>query len=190
MPNDELTNAELTRNDLPSDGLPRHPLLSQELKDHLSRSVLCWLATIDHDGFANVSPKEIFIAIDQNILIAHVASPVSVRNIKSNPKVCVSFVDVFSQRGFKVTGHASILEPNDHGFDQIAAPLKKIATEKFPVKAVIVVEPIRIARILAPRYNLFADTTEAAQVARAIKTYNRVLERHGLQLARPDGLPD
>jgi uncharacterized protein len=158
---------------------------TEEFNDHLKRSVLCWLATIGEDGFPNVSPKEIFVSSNGRILIAHVASPISVRNITGNPNVCVSFVDVFTQRGFKVTGRARILEPENPEFAEIAQPLKQIATERFPVRAVIEVEPLRLARILAPRYHLFADTTEAAQVGRAVRTYNRVLERHGQHLTQP-----
>jgi predicted pyridoxine 5'-phosphate oxidase superfamily flavin-nucleotide-binding protein len=64
--------------------------------------VLCWLATVDEAGRPNVSPKEIFTAHgDDHLLIAHLASPGSVRNLRARPEVCVSFVDVFVQKGFK-----------------------------------------------------------------------------------------
>ena len=61
------------------------------------KSVLCWLATADAQGQPNVSPKEIFAIYDSaNMLIANIASPTSVRNIESNPRVCVSFIDIFA----------------------------------------------------------------------------------------------
>ena len=47
-------------------------------------SVLCWLATVDDHGMPNVSPKEIFCCHgERELLIANIASPQSVRNIKA-----------------------------------------------------------------------------------------------------------
>ena len=52
--------------------------------------VLCWLATVDALGQPNVSPKEVFAVIDEeHLVIAHIASPTSVKNVLQNPKVCV-----------------------------------------------------------------------------------------------------
>ena len=79
-------------------------MLSSEVQNSAAHSVLCWLATVDGNGQPNVSPKEIFAAFDtEHLVIANIASPSSVRNIEVNPLVCVSFIDVFVQKGFKVT---------------------------------------------------------------------------------------
>ena len=73
----------------------------------IQRSVLCWLATADAQGQPNVSPKEVFAAFDeQRLVIAHIASPISVKNIQQNPKVCVSLIDIFVQKGWKLIGTA------------------------------------------------------------------------------------
>jgi hypothetical protein len=158
-------------------------ILNDDICSYLERSVLCWLATIAEDGTPNVSPKEIFVPeADRFVLIAHVASPVSVRNIRSNPSVCLSFVEVFEQRGFKLNGLARVIEPHEAEFAARVAPLERIATPRFPIRALIAVEVLKVARIQAPRYGLYADTTPEAQVARSVKTYNRVLEQHGQKL--------
>lgn len=66
--------------------------------EDLGGCVLCWWATADEQGQPNVSPKEVFAVVDdQHLLIANIASPVSVRNIQHNPKVCVSIIDIFVQ---------------------------------------------------------------------------------------------
>ncbi len=76
-------------------------LLTRAVREDLDHAVLCWLATVDEDIVPNVSPKEIFCAHgDDALLIANIASPGSMRNIARNPRVCVSFIDVFRQRGF------------------------------------------------------------------------------------------
>jgi len=81
------------------------------IKQYINQSVLCWLATSDEDNFTNVSQKEMFTFVEENkLLIANIASPNSIQNIRVNNKVCVSFVDVFVQKGFKIKGIARIIE--------------------------------------------------------------------------------
>ena len=51
-------------------------MLTSEVLDYTSRSVLCWLATVDETGQPNVSPKEIFAAFDsQHIVVANIEPP-------------------------------------------------------------------------------------------------------------------
>lgn len=79
-----------------------------DLPRDAKKSVLCWLSTVGADGQPNVSPKEIWeIETDGMLKVADIESPKSVRNIFENPKVCVGFADVFSQRGFKIVGLAA-----------------------------------------------------------------------------------
>ena len=99
-------------------------MMSDEVREYVERSVLCWLATCDADGQPNVSPKEMFAALDADrLVIANIQSPRSVRNLRANPRVCVSFVDVFRQRGYKVLGTAANVLKSDDRFESLAAPL-------------------------------------------------------------------
>ena len=83
-------------------------MLQQNIKDYIKRSVLCWLATVDGNQ-PSVSPKEIFTNYgDDTVIIANIASPNSIKNIIRNNKVCVSFVDIFSQKGFQLYGEAHV----------------------------------------------------------------------------------
>jgi predicted pyridoxine 5'-phosphate oxidase superfamily flavin-nucleotide-binding protein len=149
------------------------PLLSPEVLDATKRSVLCWLATVDAHGQPNVSPKEIFAAIDtEHLVIANIASPTSVRNIADGAPVCVSFIDVFVQKGFKVFGAARNVRRQDADFARWSAPLAAMAGPRFPIHSVIVVRASAVEPILAPSYRLHpADTTEASQVAAAMRAY-------------------
>ena len=153
-------------------------MLTDAIKENLQNCVLIWLASISQDGTPNVSPKEVFVSVgNDTLLVANIASPVSVRNLKNNPNVCVSFVDVFAQHGYKLNGTARVFEPTDHEFTTLVPPLEKIANGLFQVQSLIEIKITRAARIVAPRYKFFADTTETAQVTRAVKRYNRVLTR-------------
>ena len=146
--------------------------LNDAVRTDIDNSVLCWLATVDPDGMPNVTPKEIFAAHgDDRIVIADIASAGSVRNIAGHPKVCLSFVDVFRQRGFKITGTARIVARDAPEFATLATDLLTLAGPDFPIRNVIVVDIARIARIWAPSYALFPDRTEAERMQAAYDLY-------------------
>jgi uncharacterized protein len=148
-------------------------MLSSQVLNSASHSVLCWLATVDESGQPNVSPKEIFAVFDaENLVIANIASPTSARNISVNPRVCVSFIDVFVQKGFKVIGSARNVLRHDPEFSSWSAPLEAMAGPRFPIHSVLVVRADAVEPILAPSYRLYpAETTEQSQVASAMRAY-------------------
>lgn len=139
---------------------------------YVEQSVLSWLATIDENGFPNVSPKEIFCTLDsRTLLIANIASPGSLKNILARPRVCVSFVDVFVQKGFKIKGKATAVRQGDSEFSVLAAPLLALAGAKFPFSSLFVVEAHSVEPIVAPSYQLFPEIQESEQIASAMRTY-------------------
>jgi predicted pyridoxine 5'-phosphate oxidase superfamily flavin-nucleotide-binding protein len=92
--------------------------LNETLHLETEDAVLCGLATVSAEGVPKVSPKEMFYLRGSDALvIADIASPVSVRNLRANPYVCVSYVDVFRQRGFKLVGKARVISPEEEDFD-------------------------------------------------------------------------
>lgn len=147
-------------------------MFNDAVREDIRNSVLCWLATVDGDGQPNVSPKEVFVDDGEDaILIADIASPASVRNIARNPLVCVSFVDVFRQRGFKIAGRARLIAPEDPDFARCGARLQDMAGPDFVVRRAIRVTATRVSRIWAPSYALFPQRTVEEQQARAHATY-------------------
>ena len=150
--------------------------LTAEVRDAAARSVLCWLATVDATGQPNTTPKEVFaVADDDHLVIANIASPGSAANLAAHPKVCVSFVDVFRQKGFKVVGVAADVAPDDPAFARWVAPLRALAGDRFPIRSVFVVRAVAVEAIVAPSYWLFPDeTTEASQERAALRAYGVV----------------
>ncbi len=148
-------------------------MLTTEVQECAKRSVLCWLASVDASGQPSVSPKEIFAVFNpKHLVIANIASPTSVRNIGINRGVCVSFIDVFVQKGFKVQGLARNVNRSDAEFLAWAGPLEAMAGPRFPLRSVIVIEATKVERILAPSYRLYGpETTEEGQVASAMRRY-------------------
>lgn len=147
-------------------------MLTDDVLDLMQRSVLCWLATVDARGRPNVSPKEVFTALGRDaVLIAHIASPGSVRNLEANAQACLSFVDIFSQKGFKLRGTAEVVLPADARFAGLEAPLLAITQGVFPIRAVMVLKVAEVETILAPSYRMVPGTTEASQREGAMRTY-------------------
>jgi uncharacterized protein len=147
-------------------------MLNDAVLSAMKRSVLCWLATVDADGCPNVSPKEIFCAYGPDILlVANIASPGSAGNIARNPAICVSFVDPFVQKGFKLRGRARLVKKADKEFDTLASPLAMLAGPRFPVASLFVIGIASVEPIVAPSYRIYPETSESQQIESAIQTY-------------------
>lgn len=147
--------------------------LTEDIKNYIDKSVLCWLATVSHDNIPNVSPKECFTYFGKDsIIIANIASPQTVKNIGQNENVCISFIDIWVQKGFQIKGKAIIVKKEHPEFEAMETSLNKITKGKFPFSTItkIVVESAK--PIVAPSYLLYPDTTsEEAQIANARRTY-------------------
>jgi predicted pyridoxine 5'-phosphate oxidase superfamily flavin-nucleotide-binding protein len=148
--------------------------LTDAIRETARRSVLCWLATVDAEGQPNVSPKEVWaIANDQHVVVAHIASPISARNVALHPQVCLSFVDVFVQKGFKLLGSAREVHAADLEFATWAKPLLAVVGQRFTIHSVLVIQVQSVAAIVAPSYRFYPhETTEASQVVSGMRAYN------------------
>lgn len=149
------------------------PELDEEVVAALDAAVLGWLATADEHGMPNVSPKEVFAHLGgDRVVIAHIASPSSARNARANPQGCFSVVDVFRQRGFKLTGPLHLHDPGAARFDEVAAPLRPIVRDRFALRAVFELRVAAVAPIVAPSYTFHAEeVTEESMVAEAMAAY-------------------
>ncbi len=86
--------------------------------------------------------------------------------------MCLSFVDVLVQKGYKLQGTARDVLPDAPDFAQWAAPLQAMVGERFVIRSVLLISVQSVQPIVAPSYWMYPDTTtEAGQVAAAQKTY-------------------
>ncbi|MET2985315.1 pyridoxamine 5'-phosphate oxidase family protein [Aureibaculum conchae] len=146
--------------------------LTPEIKKSIHKSVLCWLATASTDNTPNVSPKEIFNYFGTDkIIIANIASPQTVKNIKQNENVCVSFIDILIQKGFQIKGKAKICKKTDANFLAMEKILVKMTGGNFPFSTITEITVSQVKPIIAPKYMLYPKTTEAAQIESAKKAY-------------------
>ena len=147
-------------------------MLSEEIKQSIDESVLCWLATADEKGEPNCSPKEVFTYLGHDqLIIADIASPNSVDNLRQNPLVCVSFVHVFKQKGYKLKGRAKYVTPQCKEYAELFGLVEPAVGNVFPVRGIILVSVTSCSPIIAPAYYLVSGLTEESQIRAAKKTY-------------------
>lgn len=147
--------------------------LTAEIRTSISTSVLCWLATSSAKNVPNVSPKEIFSYFENDcIIVANIASPQTIRNIKKNKNVCISFIDILKQKGFQLKGTAEIIEKSSTEFSRMENILSTMAEGKFPFATITKITVSVTKPIIAPKYLLYPDTTEAEQIESAKKVYS------------------
>ena len=148
-------------------------ILSDDINNYIERSVLCWLATGSADNVPNVSPKEIFATYgSDSVIIANIASPQSLKNIKSNHRVCLSFIDVLIQKGYQLKGTAVIIDASNPEYEAMKEILDKMTEGKFPYNSIFKLSIGSSKAIIAPRYILYPQTTEEEQIESARKMYN------------------
>jgi len=146
--------------------------LNTKIKECINKSVLCWLATASSENVPNVSPKEIFNHFETNkIIIANIASPQTVKNIKQNKNVCISFIDILVQKGFQLKGKAKIIEKTDSEFTNMAKILVEMTGGLFPFSSITEVTIEKSKPIIAPKYILYPETTEKEQIESAKEVY-------------------
>ena len=77
------------------------------------------------------------------------------------------------QKGFKLIGTAREVRATDAEFPDWAAPLLAMVGQRFIIQSVLVVHVQSVIAIVAPSYRFYPDdTTEASQVASAMRAYN------------------
>ena len=83
-------------------------------------------------------PKGTFAVIDDRTLaFADIRSPQTVRNLKTDPRVEVNFVDPFVRKGYRFAGTARLVQRGEAGFDAL---LDRIRSSFAPrVRTVVVI---------------------------------------------------
>lgn len=148
-------------------------MLNKVVQQYARSSVLCWLASSDTTGQPNVSPKEMFLChSDTELVIANIASPQTAQNIRVNPLVAVSFIDVFDQRGFSILGKAEVIERSaSDQFEKYGSELEKMAGPHFPITSVFLITVKEVRPIVAPSYKLRPELTADERRASVYKSY-------------------
>ena len=127
-------------------------MLTPEMKRVVQQHPLGYVATAGADGAPNLSPKGTFFVVDDTtIAFAEIRSPVTMRNLQTNPRIEVNFLDVFVRKGYRFAGNATVVKRGEGNFDQL---VKMSGSSLAPrIRAVVVINVTKALPLLSPAYD-------------------------------------
>ncbi len=110
--------------------------IPNEVQEFL-KGKMAWVATAGPSGMPNATPKgSVKIIDDEHIVFADLFSKKTRENLRANPKVAVTVVDMTTYKGYQIKGSAKILE-SGLLFEQVAGEIKKAPMKLPPLQYVV-----------------------------------------------------
>lgn len=110
--------------------------IPQEIQEFI-KGKMAWVSTASRDGTPNATPKgSARVFDDEHLIFADLYSLKTRENLKANPKVAVTVIDMASRKGYQLKGSAELLTTGPV-FDQFAEQLKKAAKGFPPLNYVV-----------------------------------------------------
>ena len=148
-------------------------MLDDDMKVIIVQANLSFAATVNVDGSPNLSPKSTLRPYDDNHLIfANLASPGTVENLRRDPRIEVNCIDVFSRRGYRFTGSATVHSPGDALYEDFKQTMKQELGPDTKMRDAVLIKLDEVKPILSPAYAKEGVTEEGLR-----KTY---LKRYGV----------
>jgi uncharacterized protein len=135
-------------------------LITDDMVDVINRAILSFVATVNADGTPNLSPKASLTARDERLFFADIASPRTIANLRRNPAIAINVVDIFSRRGYRFSGNATLLAPGDTDYDFVAEWVWSINGKNYPVDTIVRVAVSEALPLLSPAYKFGVGITE------------------------------
>ena len=139
------------------------------LTEDMNRAVdtqLGFVATVCPDGTPNLSPKGTTAAWDDDHLVfAHIHSPGTVANLRSNPSIEINVVDQLVRKGYRFKGTAVVHTDGDvfeRGIRFYEARGTPKARER--IRAIVMVTVERALPVTSPAYDLGATEDELREL--------------------------
>jgi predicted pyridoxine 5'-phosphate oxidase superfamily flavin-nucleotide-binding protein len=149
-------------------------ILTDDMKEMLAYCRLTYVATVTPEGRPNLSPKASTKVLDDDHLVfVDIASPNTIRNLKSNPYVEVNVVDPLRRRGYRFKGVAEILTEGDL-YNAVAEDFWTREGRQYPANGIVTIRVEKALPVLSPAYT-FNEGVREENVRRLY------LQRYGLQ---------
>lgn len=132
-------------------------LISAEMRRVVEEQRLGFAATICEDGTANVSPKGTLTVLDDDhLMFADIASPQTVRNLRTNPSIEINVVDPVIRKGFRFKGRGSVVgvgERFDELLERFTSGPRVVRDAKLRIRHLVVVEVEHALPLVSPAYD-------------------------------------
>ena len=147
-------------------------MLTHDMKRIIEEQLLGFVATTASDGTPNLSPKGAFFVVDDNtIAFGEVRSPGTIRNLRTNPRIEINFVDPFVRKGYRFAGTAEVAERGTAAFEALLGHYRGSLAPR--LRAIVAVTVTKALPLVSPAYD---DGTEEADVRRSHTTRFRKLQ--------------
>ncbi len=138
-------------------------MFDQDIKKFVAGTMLCFAATTNEDGSPNLSPKSsLRVHDDTHLMFANMASPGTVRNLRRDPRIEINCVDIFSRRGYRFTGRASVHSGDDPLYQALKKAVAAEHGDAIPVFDAVLVEVLQVHPVISPAYTFVEGVTEDA----------------------------
>lgn len=135
--------------------------LDRDMRDVVAQTMLCFAATVNHDGSPNLSPKSsLRVHDDTHLMFANMASPGTVRNLRRDPRIEINCVDIFARRGYRFTGTASVHSKGDELHEALRIDVAAEHGDAIPVFDAVLILVESAAPVLSPAYTFIEGVTE------------------------------
>jgi uncharacterized protein len=145
--------------------------LSDEVKRFVLDQRLGYHATVNADGTPNLSHKgTTSVYDDEHLFFADIRSPRTVANLRANRAIEVNVVDVFSRRGYRFRGTATVHQHDDvyrHALELLRE--RGYSTYDDRVRSIVLIRVHAAELLTSPAYD--AGQTEAELVDHYISYY-------------------
>jgi uncharacterized protein len=147
-------------------------MLTPDMKRIIEEQLLGFVATTAPDGTPSVSPKATFFVVDdRTIAFGDIRSPGTIRNLRTNPRIEINFVDPFVRKGFRFAGTAIVAERGTDAFEALLGHYRGALRSR--LRAIVAITVTRALPLVSPVYD---DEAEEADVRRGWTTRFRKLQ--------------
>ncbi len=136
--------------------------LPPEARRCVEEQRLGFVATVRKDGSPSVSPKGTVLVWDERTLVfADLASPGTVQNLESDPRVEVNVVDPIARRGWRFRGTGRVVRTGPE-FERATAFFSEQHLEDAPkrIRSVVLISVDRATPLVSPAYSTGASEKE------------------------------
>ena len=138
-------------------------MLDPDMKQIVTGTMLCFVATTNEDGSPNLSPKSsLRVHDDTHLMFANMAPPGTVRNLRRDPRIEINCVDIFSRRGYRFSGRASVHAGDDPIYLALRADVAAEHGDVIPVFDAVLVDVLQVHPVISPAYTFIEGVTEDA----------------------------
>jgi predicted pyridoxine 5'-phosphate oxidase superfamily flavin-nucleotide-binding protein len=147
-------------------------MLTPDMRRVIEEQRLGFVATATPDGTPNVSPKGTFVVLDdRTIAFGEIRSPATMRNLRTNPRIEVNFVDTFVRKGYRFAGMATVVKRGEPGFDALLPNLRSALAHR--IRAIVTITVTKALPLTSPAYD---EGTTEPELRRTWTTRFRMLQ--------------